>query len=263
MSQVKERPILFLAPMVRAILEGRKTVTRRAVKTQPRSKADIGSYGLGQPFIRNPDVTKPNPECPYGRPGDRLWVRETWQDVHPVQVIDRYSQLGRAGIPGPPGVTYQTIYRADGEYPKVHYTHEHPYRCIVPDPNHGFLGPADSGWTGWTPSIHMPRWASRILLEITDVRVERLQDISEDQCIAEGIHPVPKTNEHSHQFWRDYHLSGDGTFCVRTPKESFKSLWCHVAGGSFPKGEAAYKASPHSWDANPWVWVVEFKRAMP
>ena len=74
MSAIKERPILFSAPMVRAILEGRKTVTRRAVKIQPRSKADIGSYGLGQPFIRNPDVTKPNPECPYGRAGDRLWV---------------------------------------------------------------------------------------------------------------------------------------------------------------------------------------------
>ena len=85
-------------------------------------------------------------------------------------------------------------------------------------------------------------------------------NISDEQAQAEGIIPVPKTTEGSHQFWRNYHLRGDGTFCVRTPKESFKSLWCHVAGGSFPKGEAAYKASPHSWDANPWVWVVEFKR---
>jgi hypothetical protein len=76
--QSKERPILFSVPMMRAILEGRKTVTRRMLKVQPRSKADIGGYGLGQPIIRNPDVTNPNPECPYGTPDDRLWVRETW-----------------------------------------------------------------------------------------------------------------------------------------------------------------------------------------
>ena len=243
MSEIKERPILFSAPMVRAILEGRKTVTRRAVKIQPRSKADIGSYGLGQPFIRNPDVTKPNPECPYGRPGDRLWVRETWQDVHPVQVIDRYSQLGRAGIPGPPGVTYQTIYRADGEYPKVHYTHEHPYRCIEPDPNHGFLGAADSGWTGWTPSIHMPRWASRILLEITDVRVERLQDISEEQAKAEGVRLYTDHAELG-DWW---HVEGIETYSA-DPRKSFELLWSSVGG---------------DWQANPWVWVVEFKRVTP
>ena len=243
MSQVKERPILFSAPMVRAILEGRKTVTRREVKCQPHSKADIGSYGLGQPFIRNPDVTKPNPECPYGRPGDRLWVRETWQDVHPVQVIDRYSQLGRAGIPGPPGVTYQTIYRADGEYPKVHYTHEHPYRCIEPDPNHGFLGAADSGWTGWTPSIHMPRWASRILLEITDVRVERLQDISEEQAKAEGVRLYTDHAELG-DWW---HVEGIETYSA-DPRKSFELLWSSVGG---------------DWQANPWVWVVEFKPVTP
>ncbi len=77
MNQAKERPILFSAPMVRAILEGRKMVTRRPVKVQPNSRGDIGSYGLGQPFIRHPEPTKRNPECPYGRSGDRLWVRET------------------------------------------------------------------------------------------------------------------------------------------------------------------------------------------
>lgn len=245
-NQIKERPILFSAPMVRAILEGRKTVTRRAVKIQPRSRAEIGSYGKGQPFIRTPDATKRNPECPYGRPGDRLWVRETWQDVHPIQVSDgRYSQTGRAGIPGPPGVTYQTIYRADGPYPKVFHTHHHPYRALEPHPDHGFKAPADSGYTGWTPSIHMPRWASRILLEITDVRVERLQAISDKQAMAEGVRIYA-----DHAALGDwYHVEGKETYSA-DPRKSFELLWSSIHG-------------PTAWDDNLWVWVVEFKQVMP
>ena len=209
-----------------------------------------------------------NDSCPFGQPGDRLWVRETWQDVHPVQVIDRYSQLGRAGIPGPPGVTYQTIYRADGEYPKVHYTHEHPYRCIEPDPSHGFLGAADSGWTGWTPSIHMPRWASRILLEITDVRVERLQDISEEQAQAEGCFftdygrkcghtgsgwtevgdcPAPEAHHPQRNGWM-WDKTSSPNECLGTPTWAFANLWQKTGG---------------DWEANAWVWVVEFKRVTP
>lgn len=89
MYQVKERPILFSAPMVRAILEDLKTVTRRAVKVRPRSKADIGSYGIGQPFIRNPDVSKANPAFPYGQAGDRLWVRETFMGLRGTGVEHR------------------------------------------------------------------------------------------------------------------------------------------------------------------------------
>ncbi len=218
MSPTKERPILFSAPMVRAILEGRKTVTRREVKKQ--AALDCLATGFEPAFLAllgNADL------CPYGQPGDRLWVRETWQDVHPVQVIDRYSQLGRAGIPGPPGVTYQTIYRADGEYSKVHYTHEHPYRCIEPDPNHGFLGAADSGWTGWTTSIHMPRWASRTLLEIT-----------EDQAKAEGV--CISAVE-----------SFQATGVDRSAGFAFRDLWTSISGDE-------------NWNANPWVWVIEFKK---
>jgi hypothetical protein len=203
MPEIKERPILFSAPMVRAILEGRKTVTRRAVKVQPRSRADIGSYGTGQPFIRNPDVTKPNPECPYGKPGDRLWVRETWYCDHvevqqgpylrPADMFD----LDQSREDG------ELVYAADGLTP---YEQEQPT---------------------WKPSIHMPRWASRILLEITDVRVERLQDISREQCIAEG--PDFPVADHLERAW---HVQ-------------FERLWNSTGG---------------DWDANPWVWVVEFKR---
>lgn len=256
MSQAKERPILFSGPMVRALLDGRKTVTRREIKPRMRS-ADTqfelhqqpdGSWRPMHTFDESCMDAKGTEHpivCPYGQPGDRLWVREAWQDVHPVQVIDRYSQLGRAGIPGPPGVTYQTIYRADGEYPKVHHTHEHPYRCIEPDPNHGFLGAADSGWTGWTPSIHMPRWASRILLEITDVRVERLQEISEAQALAEGVRLY--TDHAELGDW--YHVDGIETYSA-DPRKSFELLWTSINGDE-------------SWSANPWVWAVEFKRVQP
>ncbi|MGN8346315.1 hypothetical protein ACLEJQ_22200 [Pseudomonas sp. SMV71] len=237
MSQVKERPILFSAPMVRAILDGRKTVTRRTVKIQPRSKADIGSYGLGQPFIRNPDVTKPNPECPYGRPGDRLWVRETC-------FINDYRQ---AGVPVEERADVDLVYRADP----------------LPD------------WEGeeslitWRPSIHMPRWASRILLEITDVRVERLQDISDEQAQAEGCFftDYGKQCFHGGHGWKDVgecpaqagHQQREGWMwdkttsheqCLGSARHAFGNLWNKVNG-------------PDAWDVNPWVWVVEFKRVTP
>lgn len=239
---MKERPILFNGAMVRAIRDGRKTVTRRVMRVQPVLNGRLWEvYGAGwSEGVQSVPVVPGHSldtQCPYGKPGDRLWVRETWQDVHPVQVIDRYSQPGRAGIPGPPGVTYQTIYRADGEYPKVHHTHEHPYRCIEPDPNHGFLGAADSGWTGWTPSIHMPRWASRILLEITAVRVERLQAITAEQAEAEGVDVA---------MCRQYLETAPSRHtCREAVVHGFSGLWAATGG---------------DWAGNPWVWVVEFKR---
>jgi len=220
MSQVKERPILFSAPMVRAILEGRKTVTRRAVKIQPRSKADIGSYGLGQPFIRNPDVTKPNPECPYGQPGDRLWVRETFG----LQVRHYGGGAGE-----------HIVYRAtkpDAIYCKSAEGQEYPVK--------------------WKPSIHMPRHSSRILLEITAVRVERLQDgegetAFESRYIAEGINRI-------HQGDGDYAFhpfkSEPGPGNWTDPFDAWRELWVGINGAE-------------SWNANLWVWVVEFKRVTP
>lgn len=232
--QIKERPILFSAPMVRAILSGQKTVTRRVAKPQfQTAPVDVvdGVPSWDSPTNYAGEVqmnTQHGDPCPYGKPGDRLWVRETW---------------ARVGNCDPGYLTFAATYPD----------------CLPPE----LENIPSASEVRWKPSIHMFRRDSRILLEITHVRVERLQDISDEQAQAEGIIPVPKTTEGSHQFWRNYHLSGDGTFCVRTPKESFKSLWCHVAGGSFPKGAAAYKASPHSWDANPWVWVVEFKRVTP
>lgn len=203
---MKERPILFNSPMVRAILDGRKTVTRRPVKIQPRSKADIGSYGLGQPFIRNPDVTKPNPECPYGQPGDRLWVREAW---------------ARTKVAQAPGLGEMVVYREG-------------------DNRTDYGGP-------WKPSIHMFRRDSRILLEITDVRLERLQDISEEQAQDEGVEYNAALDPAGTCKWRVYGRDHAGT---NSPIDSFESLWSSINGAE-------------SWNANPWVWCVEFKRVTP
>jgi hypothetical protein len=212
-SAIKERPILFSAPMVRAILDGRKTVTRRAVKIQPRFKGDIGSYGKGQPFIRNPDVTKPNPECPYGRPGDRLWLRET-------HFINDYRE---AKVPESDRAETEIVYRAD------------PLPCWE----------GEESEISWRPSIFMPRWASRILLEITAVRVERLQDISDDQALAEGVRLY--TDHAELGDW--YHVEGIDTYSA-SPKKSFELLWSSINGAD-------------SWGSNPWCWAVEFKRVTP
>lgn len=243
MSQAKERPILFSGPMVRAILEARKTVTRRPVKVQPRSRGDIGSYGLGQPFIRHPDPTKRNPECPYGRPGDRLWVRETWIEDPEDDGSWAYTQyMGCKGSPL-------------SDIPKKFQKPEH---CL-------FRASWDGPALTWRPSIHMPRWASRILLEITGVRVERLQDISDEDAKAEGMvytdfgmqerpgrasldggktfHPLKPQQAPG---WH----AGDATHpdhCLDRARWAFANLWEKING-------------EYSWDANPWVWAVEFKR---
>jgi hypothetical protein len=184
---MKERPILFSGPMVRAILEGRKTQTRRVVKPQSAILTDEMARVLGvqPPAQQNAPVIS----CPYGVPGDRLWVRET------------YAWSGDSSIPEADRIASGEVwYRADG---------------------------GRGGGIRWRPSIFMPRWASRILLEITDVRVERLQDISDDDCRAEGY-------DRSHAF----------------PREWFARLWASINGTG-------------SWAANPLVWVVSFQRVTP
>ncbi|MGU9815598.1 hypothetical protein ACU684_09420 [Pseudomonas sp. LF135] len=210
MSEIKERPILFSAPMVRAILEGRKTVTRREVK------------GAGLKWLEDftPEyVADPsNSLCPYGKPGDRLWLRETWYCDHFEVMRGPYLKpddmdIGEALDDG------TLVYAADGLAP---YEQEQPT---------------------WKPSIHMPRWASRILLEITAVRVERLQDISEDQAKAEGVRLYTDHAELG-EWW---HVDGIDTYSA-DPRKSFELLWSSVGG---------------DWQANPWVWVVEFKRVTP
>ncbi|MGY2158576.1 hypothetical protein [Pseudomonas tolaasii] len=226
MSNVKERPILFAAPMVRAILEGRKTVTRRALNAQ--SLKNIG-YGvqLGECHeLPSEGPLHPNSIgyytdfCPFGQPGNRLWVREAFG----LQV----RQYGG-------GAGEHIVYRAtnpDAIYCKSAEGQEYPVK--------------------WKPSIHMPRHSSRILLEITDVRVERLQagegeTAFESRYVAEGINRI-------HQGDGDYAFhpfkSEPGPGSWTDPFDAWRELWVGINGAE-------------SWNANPWVWVVEFKRVTP
>lgn len=236
---IKERPILFSAPMVRAILEGRKTVTRREVKKQ--AALDCLAAGFEPAFLALPGNAD---MCPYGQPGDRLWVRETWGvishdfDEHGNMIDwkpDRPASAIREMRFGQGYYSGHVIYRADGEA--------------------AWAGDDDGGGddrSAWKPSIHMPRIASRILLEVTDVRVERLQDgdgetASESRYVAEGIHRI-------HHGDGDYYFHpfkdepGPGNWC--DPLDAWRELWVSINGAD-------------SWNSNPWVWVVEFKRVTP
>lgn len=220
-KQAKERPILFSAPMVRAILSGQKTVTRRVVKVQPFdlswSRRDHRFEYLAGRAVNGDEIdgfyaysTRSGGEwsakCPYGQPGDRLWVREAWQaDAQVNDVAPRELSHGEP-----------IQYPADGASMQT--------GCSMITP----------GKT--RPSIHMPRWVSRILLEITDVRVERLQDISEKQALDEGVMSCEA----------DIDPDGIGY----SPLELFGGLWTMINGDG-------------SWQSNPWVWVVEFKRHIP
>lgn len=185
---MKERPILFNGEMVRAVLAGQKTQTRRIPsKTQ--------QYALF---------------CPYGHPGDRLWVRETFCT---------FEQSN-----GSQGVAYRAD-TEDGWYsPCETLTGGYPSHCSC---HPGCEGCTAGRWKPtWRPSIHMPRWASRITLEITDVHVERVQDISEEDVQAEGFSDRPAS------------------------KNKFRIAW-----------DLLYWKRGLGWDVNPWVWVVTFKRA--
>ena len=198
---MKERPILFSAPMVRAILAGRKTQTRRAAK--PVFHPDLGNiYYPGALVLEHEPQHVIDRACPYGQPGDRLWVREAWT-THAC--FDHFP---------PRDLTTRSIhYLADDECRTGRYRH----------------------------ARFMPRWASRILLEVVSVRVERLNDISEADAVAEGIIQQKTTG-----WFSVPGINGAGT----SARAAYALLWNSINGAG-------------SWDKNPWVWVVEFKRIEP
>jgi hypothetical protein len=194
-SDVKEYPILFSSEMVRAILNGRKTQTRRVIKPQPfecmqRHPSDGGApCGLlvwGDDYHVSDIILETM--SPYGKPGDRLWVRETWASAW-----------------------NKPYYRATDELPRL----------------------AKS----WKPSIHMSKRFSRITLEIVSVRVERVQDISDDDAIAEGCNGRHSKDEEG--------IKSE----LFSPREEFSKLWDRINS-----------ARGYAWESNPWVWVIEFKR---
>ncbi|MDB5730715.1 MAG: phage-related protein [Variovorax sp.] len=236
---MKERPILFQGAMVRAILAGTKTQTRRAVKPQPPEECGI-HYMLGNeswlpaekrgplhhcweawggPLYQNRPKKhlcgSHSVKCPYGAPGDRLWVRETWMDLQGTGIEARTPTTGKLtryayGADTLPG-SYGDQCRKDLDLK-------------------------------WKPSIHMPRAVCRIVLEVTGVRVERLQAISEADALAEGIAYSERFSGYCIGEAQHYH-SAD-------PRESYFSLWEAING-------------PGSVQANPWVWVVEFRGIQP
>lgn len=215
---IRERPILMSAPMVRGILEGRKTQTRRVMKPQPPE--DVGSLDVGayHPTIIVRGEEEPGEEtfgastwdgewavkCPYGRPGDHLWLRET--------CLRLKTEIGsKVGAP---------------ENDEFLYDDDPDYDICWPVKGEAI----DLGWRV-CPSIHMPRFASRLTLDLTDVRVERVQDISEDDAKAEGA-PADTSD-----------------FAGYTPHVSgFAYLWQTI---NAKRG--------YGWNANPWVWVLAFR----
>lgn len=220
---MKERPILFSGPMVRAILAGRKTVTRRAIKPSMRSadtqfelhQQQDGSWRPMHTFDESSmdhQGTEHPITCPYGKVGDRLWVRESFADLRGTGIEHR---------PDPAGPLHRYAFAADS-----------------PPGSASDEARKDFG-VKWKPSIHMPRAASRILLEITTLRVERLQDISGDQAEAEGVDYAM-----CRQF---FETSPSRHECKEAVIHGFAGLWASINGAE-------------SWHANPWVWVVEFRR---
>lgn len=217
-----ERGIIFSGQMVKAILDGTKTQTRRILRQQPYDDGGIWRWKHGR---HNVAVPGPNAldleewaiwkECPY-QIGQTLWVRETWAAVH-GDVEDFH---GSVDIPLGSGDGYWKVaYRADDTWETDR---------------------ADRGFD-WRPSMFMPRWASRITLTITDVRVQRIQEISEDDAKAEGaLRPLE---------W----VTTDG------------SIFSDIATGTYRKGFAWLWGSinakrGYGWDTNPWVWAISFRR---
>jgi hypothetical protein len=222
-TATRERPILFSAEMVRAILDGRKTQTRRVVKHPALAQPDAAiewlsdretvPHGHYSGWAVKCDAPLLLPvACPYGAPGDLLWVREAWRapgdaiaDALPPSDFVADAQANVAW------------YEADGEAPSTA----------------GRL----------RPSIHMPRWASRLTLRVTEVRVQRAQDISEADAIAEGC---------AGEDWVESspYIAGQHTDSGTLPSEEFKALWNSI---NAKRG--------FGWDANPWVWAITFEIA--
>jgi hypothetical protein len=232
---MKEKPISFNAPMVRAVLANIKKMTRLVILPRPVIDSGFEANYDEPEWVLNwkkyEDGFTPEElakKCPYGKPGDHLWVRETWAVAINVENQDNWP--GRPHIQvGDMPFSKAVVYAADGHF----------QWCD----GDGFLIDKSQ----WKPSIHMPRWASRITLRITDIRVERLRNISEADAIAEGI--VQGSDGY---FYTGVPVkTGTETFArYVTARNAFKHLWQSIYGNDPVK----------SWDANPWVWALSFER---
>lgn len=220
-ADVKERPILFNAAMVRAVLDGTKILTRREVRDTGLYAIDAGIHGDA---VAARGLANLATQCPHGQPGDRLWVREAWRSAAD---LDKYSgsQIADLCLDAGYSVPWAPIqYEADGvrrDWQHTGITHED--------------GPPQPG--RYRHARFMPRWASRLILEVTGVRVERLQDISEEDAHREGV----DNKLCAEAIGKSPLDMGMATQC------GFAYLWDLINGDG-------------AWDANPWVWVIEFRR---
>jgi hypothetical protein len=219
---LKERPIIFNAHMVRAVLDGTKILTRRQVRSTGLYAIDAAIHGEA---VAARELANLATQCPHGQPGDRLWVREAWRSAAD---LDKYSgsQIADLCLDAGYSVPWAPIqYEADGARRDWQHTGI---------PREG--GPPQRG--RYRHARFMPRWASRLILEVTGVRVERLQNISDEDARAEGCDP-----------WHD--LRGVPNVTVGEMahgyRRAFRHLWDLINGDG-------------AWDANPWVWVIEFRR---
>lgn len=218
---MKETQLLFTAPMVRAVLAGTKTQTRRLIKPRHDWTMDERDDGAPWPFFMDYVHGEPEPvevPCPYGAPGDRLWVKETW----------RAEERGADAIDG-------VRFRADDAFVEIA-----PTQAAANE----WVDAYDNGKHGnkWRPSIFMPRWASRITLEVTDVRVERVQSISDADIAAEGVTEAAVRELRVHKSakaWTDT--------VGAMPRDLWRIVWSTINGAE-------------SWGSNPWVWVLSFRR---
>lgn len=224
---MKETGLMFKAPLVRAILEGRKTQTRRIVKPAPAADQPLQhiTTETGLTYARSMErINFQNPrrirwESPVGKPGDRIYVRETWQGplMSSKEWEDHYFS-GADDLPTKFRTSTYCKYAADGGPPPEFTTMD------------------DETVARWKPSIHMPMWAARIWLEITGVRLERLQQITEADAKAEGAEPWPC--DHPRRSCADIDCNGPDYLA------GFRHIWESTGG---------------DWHANPWVWVIDFK----
>lgn len=235
---MKERPILMSAPMVRALLEGRKTQTRRVMKDAPIER---GGYLCTKliTFANEKQVRGIMPSlCPYGNPGDKLWVREAWQTGAKIDKFNA-TEIAKKAVAAGFSASAPLRYPADGHWTKW-----------------GHNDKGDFGdWGRYRHSRFMPRWASRITLEITEVRVQRLREISALDAVDEGV-MVLGPDWIAEQFpiyaadyaqWKRLALSNIAPPLGPGPVQRYAALWQEING-------------PGSWDTNPWVWALTFRR---
>jgi hypothetical protein len=238
-----DKPILFSGPMVRAILEDRKTMTRRVIKPQPDDLSARSIHIEGGWYWR-----KRIP--PRYQVGDRLWVRENWG----------YHGGGCDNLSGQWEYYWDVSYHADGAKRRIEFqTQEeqdaarlsqnikHKPSCYIPD-GQTICDCIERWWERKKsiPSIYMPRWASRITLEVTGVKVEQLQEITDDDAIAEGVEQVGE--QKYGDIWKNIYKSYDPAITCCSATAAFETLWDSINGDTYP------------WAFNPWVWVYTFKR---